>query len=65
MAALSFFMAIFFVPDIEKINDVEKPDSEKKEPPLSILSVLSAMNPVRVFTFFVYPNIFFAVCPLL
>ncbi|KAJ9401995.1 hypothetical protein DTO282F9_1285 [Paecilomyces variotii] len=60
MAALSFVMAVFFVPDIEKINSVETSDSEKKEPPTSLLSVLYAMNPIRVFTFFVYPNIFFA-----
>lgn len=61
MAALSFVMAVFFVPDIEKINSVETSESEKKEPPTSLLSVLYAMNPIRVFTFFVYPNIFFAV----
>lgn len=60
MAALSFVMAVFFVPDIEKINSVEK-DMEKTEAPPSLLSVLYAMNPIRVFTFFAYPNIFFAV----
>ena len=66
MAAVGLILSLLFVPDIEKMNgdtisSEKKTNKTNKTLALSIQELLSALNPIRVFVFLLYPNVLLAV----